>query len=106
VIVGAVLDGGSRPLLVRNVGPGLSQYGVAPVLDNPRLGVFAGATTVAANDDWEAALEPVFSAVGAFPLARGSRDAAVRLAATPGGYTIHASGAGAGIALIELYAAP
>ncbi len=106
VIVGAVLDGGSRPLLVRNVGPGLSQYGVAPVLDNPRLGVFAGATTVAANDDWEAAVEPVFSAVGAFPLARGSRDAAVRLAATPGGYTIHASGAGAGVALIELYAAP
>lgn len=106
VIVGAVLAGGTRPLLVRNVGPGLGQFGVAPVQENPRLEIFAGARSVAANDDWAAALEPLFSAVGAFPLVRGSRDAAERFTAEAGGYTVHATGAGAGIVLIELYAAP
>lgn len=106
VIVGAVLSGGTRPLLVRNVGPGLTQYGVEPVLADPRLEVFAGARSVAANNDWDAALEPMFAAVGAFPLARGSRDAATRIVASSGGYTIHANGSGAGIVLIELYAAP
>ncbi len=106
VIVGAVLGGGTRPLLVRNVGPGLAQYGVAPVLADPRLEVFSGARVIAGNDDWAAVLEPVFAAVGAFPLARGSRDAAERIVASSGGYTIHANGTGAGIVLIELYAAP
>ncbi len=106
VIVGAVLSGGMRPLLVRNVGPGLTQYGVAPVLADPRLEIFSGARVVAGNDDWAVALEPVFASVGAFPLARGSRDAAERIVANSGGYTIHASGSGAGIVLIELYAAP
>lgn len=106
VIVGAVLSGGTRPLLVRNVGPGLAQYGVTPVLADPRLEIFSGARLVAANDDWEATLEPTFASVGAFPLARGSRDAAQRIVASSGGYTIHASGSGAGIVLVELYAAP
>lgn len=106
VIVGAVAGGGARPLLVRNVGPGLAQYGVAPVLADARLEIFSGAASLAANDDWEPALEPVFAAVGAFPLARGSRDAALRFVANTGGYSVHASGTGAGIALIELYAAP
>ncbi len=106
VIVGAVLAGGTRPLLVRNVGPGLAPFGVAPVQENPRLEIFSGARSVAANDDWAAALEPLFAAVGAFALPRGSRDAAERLVAPAGGYTVHATGAGAGIVLIELYAAP
>ena len=42
----------------------------------------------------------------AFPLARGSRDAAERFVAGSGSYTVHATGPGAGIVLIELYAVP
>jgi len=106
VIVGAVLSGGTRPLLVRNVGPGLRQFGVTPVLEDPRLEIFAGARSVALNNDWDASLEAGFNAVGAFPLARGSRDAAERFVAGPGSYTVHATGPGAGIVLIELYAVP
>jgi hypothetical protein len=105
VIAGAFLRGGTRPLLVRSVGPGLTQYGVAPVLEDPKLEIFSGLRSVAVNNDWNASLEATFSAVGAFPFTRGSRDAAERFVASPGSYTVHATGTGPGIVLIELYAA-
>lgn len=91
---------------MRSVGPGLQQFGVTPVLEDPRLEIFAGARSVALNNDWDASLEAGFNAVGAFPLARGSRDAAERFVAGSGSYTVHATGPGAGIVLIELYAVP
>jgi hypothetical protein len=59
------------------------------------------------NNDWELATRDYFAATGAFDLTAGSKDAALRVVAPPGGFTIHATGnGGGGVALIEIYESP
>jgi hypothetical protein len=112
VIVGTYMLNGSKPILMRNSGPALAynfpvSLPLATILPDPRLTIFSGQNAVGMSEDWDAALAPYFNAVGAFPFETGSKDAAVRQVLTPGGYTIHARGTGAGgIALVELYESP
>ncbi len=97
---------GSKQLLIRAVGPTLATFGVAGALADPALQVLDGqGATVAANDNWGAALAPAFAQVGAFPLAAGSRDAAVLVMLPAGTYTVQVAGAGntTGEALVEIY---
>lgn len=114
LIVGAVVTGGSKPLLVRGLGPALAAFGVEGTAADPRIEVHADAngrdTIVAANDDWgaggaAAGLRTTFAAVGAFDLPEAtSRDAAL-VTTVSGARTVHvadASGRG-GVALVELY---
>jgi hypothetical protein len=109
--VGFVVDGaGTRSLLLRGVGPTLESFGVSGVLANPRLTAFAGSTIFGANDDWGAsvnadAIAATATAVGAFPLPRGSLDAALLNLHPVGGYTVQVTGAGdsTGVALMEAY---
>jgi uncharacterized delta-60 repeat protein len=114
-ISGLVVQGAAaKRVLLRAAGPSLGTFGIAGVLTNPRLVVKndAGAT-VATNDDWETnanrgELRAVTTAVGAFPLADASRDAALLVTLAPGAYTLvvdDADGA-AGIVLVEAYEVP
>ena len=72
--VGTVIGGsgavGTKPLLIRAVGPSLTPLGVSGVLTDPKLEVFSGQTVIASNDNWEgtAALSAAFTQVGAFAL--------------------------------------
>jgi hypothetical protein len=93
-----------KPLLIRAVGPGLAQFGVRGVADDPRLELFdATAEKVGGNEDWQGALAADFAAVGAFPLPVGSADAAL-VAATPAGAgTAQVRANGGGLALVEIY---
>lgn len=106
LIVGFVVAGGSRDVLMRGIGPSLAQFGVPGTIADPKLDVYQDAGRIAANDDWGASgvLGRDFTNAGAFPLAAGTRDAALRLAVR-GGRTIQVAGAngGSGIALVELY---
>ena len=111
LIFGFFIDGtGSKNVLIRAVGPRLTDLGVTGVLADPRFDVFrAGvAAPVAGNDNWDASLASTFSAVGAFALNPGSRDAALVTALTPGSYTVQVSGVNAtsGEALVEIYEVP
>lgn len=106
-IVGFVVQGDqSARLLVRAVGPSLAAYGVAGNAD-PELEI---ATVPAVRvDDWAATLEmqQAVSAVGAFPLPFGSRDAAAIVTAAPGPLTVIVRGAaGGGEVLVEVYQIP
>lgn len=118
LIAGFVVGGTESVLiLVRAVGPGLTQFGVNEVLANPKLEIFrhqadGTAVSVAVNDDWlgdERASLSVGAATrtGAFALAPGSQDAALVLQLEPGAYSavVTASGGGAaeGEALVEVY---
>jgi hypothetical protein len=114
LIVGAVVAGGSKQMLVRGIGPALAMFGVTGTLLDPRLEVHALVagrdTIVASNNDWgaggaAAGLRATFAAVGAFDLADpASRDAAL---VTPidGSRTVFVSDATerSGVALVELY---
>lgn len=100
---------GTKTVVIRAVGPGLSQFGVDGVMANPKLTIFDGQTAIATNDDWDSSLTSTFSALGAFGLTSGSKDAAiaVQLPANTGGkpYTVQVTGVdnSAGVVLIEVY---
>ena len=112
-IVGFVVGGGgSRRVLMRAVGSGLTQFGVTGVLANPSLSLWRGSTQIGANDDFgsganiDATLPANFIRVGAFPLAAGSRDSALVMALEPGAYTAQIRGGTAtetGEVLLEVY---
>ena len=107
LIVGFNVGGGAeKTVLIRAVGPTLEQFGVSAPLADPRLELFAaGGRRIGANDDHAATDAPVFSAVGAFALAAGSKDAAIVARLGSGSYTAHVTGpVGArGTALVEVY---
>jgi subtilisin family serine protease/outer membrane protein assembly factor BamB len=113
LITGFVVAGpaGASPkqLLVRGIGPGLTQFGVAGVLADPAL-VLAdgGGLTIAVNDNWEgsATVSSTGARVGAFALAdQTSRDAALVTSLGSGQFTARISGSSgaSGVALAEVY---
>ncbi|MBI5769339.1 MAG: CotH kinase family protein [Verrucomicrobia bacterium] len=101
--VGAVVSGGSKQVLIRAAGPALTAFGLAGMAD-PRLELFTGGNSspVTTNDDWPGSLAGAFAAVGAFPFASGSKDAALAQPLT-GAFTVRASGSTAGAVLVEVY---
>jgi hypothetical protein len=114
-IPGIVVRGGGAPkkILIRAVGPGLAPFNVANVLADPVLTINDGAgTSLATNDNWESSanIADLIAATAktTFPLAPGSRDAAILVTLPTGGYTVLVSGvAGAsGNALVEIYELP
>ncbi|MBI5691469.1 MAG: immunoglobulin domain-containing protein [Verrucomicrobia bacterium] len=102
LIVGVVVSGGARELLVRAAGPALGAFGLSTAMADPRLELYNGSNKVFENDDWPASLAPTFSTVGAFPFAAGSRDAAF-VQSVDGARSIQARGTAAGVVLVEAY---
>lgn len=112
LIVGFAVGGagttGEKPLLVRGVGPSLSQFGLTGVLADPVATMFRDSTTVASNDDWagNAQVSARATQVAAFGLTSNtSLDAALAASPTPGSYSVQITGKnnGTGIALAEVY---
>jgi hypothetical protein len=102
-----------KRVLIRGIGPGLTQFGVSGVLARPQLSVAAGAELLAqnaglANSADAAAIVSAAAQVGAFALPANAPDAAILINLAPGGYTAKVSGVGAatGVALIEVYEVP
>jgi hypothetical protein len=101
---------GTAPMkvLLRGVGPTLAPLGVTGVLADPQIAVYTspGGIQIASNDNWnDNANAAQISANSGFPLAAGSKDAALLLTLDPGTYTVQVSGVGntTGIALVEVY---
>ncbi len=113
LISGFVIAGTTNgSLLVRGVGPALTQFGVTSALADPIVGLYDNTGRMLANNDnWSATsstattLISSASRVGAFALVAGSKDAALTLTLAPGAYTAQVSGATAttGGALLEIY---
>lgn len=114
-IVGFTIGGlQPRRVLIRAAGPAMLPLHVSDAVADPHLRVFntAGAS-IGSNDDWgtqesgtAADMAAIFSQVGAFEYAPGSRDSAIVVELPPGGYTAHATAATEGSVLIEIYAVP
>ena len=99
---------GSLKLLVRAVGPTLGTFGVTGALADPTITLYRGTTVLSTNDNWLATDAATMSAVGAFALPAGSRDAAIVATLAAGTYTAIVSGVGntTGTALVEIYIVP
>jgi poly(3-hydroxybutyrate) depolymerase len=110
LIAGFVVGGsGTKPVLVRGIGPSLTRFGVANAVADPQLALYVLNATapLVTNQRWggTAELTAAFDRTGAFGLAADSRDTAVVTALPTGGYTAQVAGASGtpGVALIELY---
>lgn len=103
-ILGFVTTGaGSKKLVMRAVGPGLSAFNLTGVAD-PTLALVSNGATIASNDNWNSSDGAAMTAAGAFPLTPGSKDAAVVASVSPGSYSaVVGAGAGSGVALLEIY---
>jgi uncharacterized delta-60 repeat protein len=108
-IAGLVLSGQSEGrVLLRAVGPGLTRFGVDPVMSEPRMTLFdSTGSRLSTSASWtgDATVAATATAVGAFALDPTSDDSAVVRTLSPGAYTIHVdSGNGFnGVALGEVY---
>jgi len=102
VIVGFVVGGGTRDLLLRAAGPSLAAFGLASAMADPRLVLYRETARITANNDWSPSLGAAMGAAGAFPFPVASRDAAL-LQEIGGAHTVHATGTGGGVILIEGY---
>jgi formylglycine-generating enzyme required for sulfatase activity len=113
LIPGFTISGnGSLPILVRAIGPGLAGFGVGGVLADPTITLYRDSSAIATNDNWSTAsnapeIAATATAVGAFTLTSGSRDAAILTSLPAGSYTAVVSGVGntTGTALVEVYVA-
>jgi hypothetical protein len=114
-LVPSFVANGPMKLLVRAVGPTLSDFGVTGVLADPRFTLTADGVVVTQNDNWEEAsvsavaeVRSVSGMVGAFPLREGGADAALVYSYDGGPRTapvVDATGA-EGTTLVEVYAVP
>ena len=110
LIVGVTVGGsgtsGSKTLLVRGTGPALTAFNVPGALADPVINVYSGNAVIANNDDWtDPQVVAQGSALGAFALTPGAKDAALVGTIPSGGYTVQLTGkAGAtGVGLVEVY---
>ena len=107
LIAGLVVSGGSKLVLTRVIGPGLQPFlpPDAVLAGDPRLELYDGTGAILdGNENWGggATLRDAFTAVGAFPLADTSADAAL-LRNLNAAHTVHALATATGIGLVEFY---
>jgi len=103
-----VQEGAPKRVLIRAVGARLATapFNLAGALADPQVQLFNNqGVLVLANDNWSGDDLATMNAVGAFPLATGSRDAALVATLSPGVYTAQVSGLNntSGIAILEVY---
>ena len=107
ILIGGIIVGGntSKPVLIRALGPTLTQFGVTGVLQNPYLELRnANGNLVEANNDWQQSPEAAtISADGKAP--PDAKESAMAPTLSPGNYTALVSGVGGttGTGLIEVY---
>ncbi|MCC5023067.1 MAG: exo-alpha-sialidase [Candidatus Synoicihabitans palmerolidicus] len=112
LIPGFVTAGGNLSTVIRAIGPGLDEFDVLNMLDDPRLQLEpAPVSEPFSNDNWGDTGGPDnedFAKVGAFALMEGSLNSALLALLSPGSSTVLISGQGGatGVALAELYLNP
>jgi hypothetical protein len=104
--IGGFIITGTAPkhVLVRAIGPSLTQFGITNALANPTLELFgSGSVSIASNNDWRDTQETAIQATGLAP--SNNLEAAIDAILNPGNYTAVLTGNGGttGVALIEAY---
>lgn len=125
LIAGFVIQGGSKSLILRGVGPTLANFSVPGPIALPSISLYDSASPAnlittdtgwqlppsAPGSAWSGKVSPVdataadFAGVGAFALPTGSADSALKLALPAGSYTAQASSTNGqdGVLLAEIY---
>ncbi|MCF3648190.1 WD40/YVTN/BNR-like repeat-containing protein [Synoicihabitans lomoniglobus] len=112
LVAGFVLGGAEETtLLLRGVGPQLTDFGITAPLPAPRIRLQdASTTTLQTNNGWRFSqhLSLATSQTGAFPLPDGSDDSAMLATLAPGAYTLTTNDESGdeGVTLSEIYHVP
>jgi hypothetical protein len=107
ILIGGLIIGGSvaKPVVIRALGPSLTQFGVAGVLADPTLQLRdVNGNLIEANNDWQQSPEAAtIMAEGKAP--SNPKESAIARTLSPGHYTALVSGVGGttGTALVEVY---
>jgi len=106
IIVGPTANSTSTRVVLRALGPSLTQFGIPNALANPTIDVRnSNGTQLAFNDEWQS--DPSAGMIAAFGLAPGDpHESATILTASGGAYTAIVRGEGSeptGVALVEAY---
>jgi len=101
---------GSKPILVRTLGPSLAAAGVSNFLSDPALTLYSGSNPIQTNDNWstDPQVPAATTIAAAIPLANASESAMLFNAAGSNGYTAIVSSGSAstnasGVSLTELF---
>jgi hypothetical protein len=105
MIGGLIITGDVRSQLVlRGIGPSLSDVGVPDVLADPLLELHDGnGALIQANNDWRETQEVVLQNIGLAP--SNNFESAILVAVPPGNYTavLKSANGGTGNGLVEVY---
>jgi len=107
VMIGGFIVGGGADertrIVVRALGPSLSQSGVTDALPDPTLSLYdANGSVLASNDDWRDRPQPEIELAGLAPT--DDRESALYQSLAPGAYTATVTGKNStGVGLIEVY---
>jgi hypothetical protein len=107
VVIGGFIVSGTEPktMVLRALGPSLSDYGVSNVLPDPVLSVYdSSGSLVGYNDNWQSDLNHSVTEANGLAPANPLESALVRTL-NPGAYTVVVTGVNAtsGIGLVEVY---
>jgi len=104
-----VLGDGPQTVVIRAIGPSLTQYGVAGALANPTMQLvrISDSFTMATNDDWGSASNAAQILASGFA-PTDPYESAIYITLQPGAYTAVVSGVngGTGVGLVEVYTVP
>jgi hypothetical protein len=106
VMIGGFIVGGDQSIdvIVRALGPTLTDFGVAGALADPTLELYDGnGTIIGQNDDWKSAQQAAIQNSGYAP--PKDAEAAILAKLQPGNYTAIVRGKNntTGVALVEVY---
>ena len=106
VLIGGFIIGGSgnKEVLLRALGPTLTQFGVTGVLADPTLELHDGSgALITSNDNWKDTQQAAISATGKAP--PDDKESAILHTFAPGNYTAIVRGKNntTGVALVEAY---
>ena len=105
-----ILDGGfiitgtdSKKVLIRGLGPSLTQFMLDSVLADPVLELHDSSGVIATNDNWQDSQQSEIEATGVPPT--DPAEAAIVATLSPGNYTaiLEGKGGGTGTGLVEVY---
>jgi hypothetical protein len=113
MIAGFIVEGSvPKRVLIRAIGPSLTQFGVPNALANPQLELHDSSSTIGMNDDWQTTqiggviTSDQVAEIQASGLAPGnSLESALIVSLAPGSYTAIVQGvnSGTGVGSVEVY---
>ena len=105
LIAGFIVTGtAGKKVLIRGIGPSLSQFGISGALQDPIIELRnASGVFVNGNDNWKASQQTAIEATGLAP--SDNRESAFLISLTPGSWTVVLRGVGTttGVGLVEVY---